>query len=293
MTMTKSIPIGHYRLEARVEAYNALNHLIWDQPDTTFGGGNFGKVTRKRTDGYGREIQVGSLRLLREGPRASPSDGRVARRSCRARSPRAPARSSRRGCRASAPGRRMLIATPRPDGSGAGGRRHQGLQGVRYGADTAARRFQPPLPPSPWPGVRDAVQFGRSPQGTARSAAERRLPAPQRLDTGPARRRQASRAGLVPSWRLLGRHQQRRSKPTAPPEPPATSTVVTVNHRLNVFGHLFLAEIGGERSPTRATPASRSDPGLALGPRQYREFGGDPRTSRSSASRAAARSARP
>jgi hypothetical protein len=59
MTLTKSVPIGHYRLEARIEAYNALNHTVWDQPDTTFGGGNFGKVTRKRTDGYGREIQVG------------------------------------------------------------------------------------------------------------------------------------------------------------------------------------------------------------------------------------------
>jgi len=59
MTLTKSVPIGHYRLEARIEAYNAFNHTVWDQPDTTFGGGNFGKVTRKRTDGYGREIQVG------------------------------------------------------------------------------------------------------------------------------------------------------------------------------------------------------------------------------------------
>ena len=52
-------PIGHYRLEARVEAYNAFNHLVWDQPDTTFGGGNFGKVTRKRLDSYGREVQIG------------------------------------------------------------------------------------------------------------------------------------------------------------------------------------------------------------------------------------------
>jgi hypothetical protein len=59
MTLNKSIPIGRYRLEARFEAYNAFNHLIWDQPDTTFGSGTFGKVTRKRTDGYGREIQVG------------------------------------------------------------------------------------------------------------------------------------------------------------------------------------------------------------------------------------------
>lgn len=59
MTMTKSIPIGHYRLEARFEAYNAFNHIVWDQPDTVFGSANFGKVTRKRVDSYGREIQIG------------------------------------------------------------------------------------------------------------------------------------------------------------------------------------------------------------------------------------------
>ena len=59
MTMTKSFPIGSYRLEMRVEAYNAFNHIVWDQPDTGFGSGTFGKVTRKRVDSYGREIQFG------------------------------------------------------------------------------------------------------------------------------------------------------------------------------------------------------------------------------------------
>ena len=32
--------------------------------------------------------------------------------------------------------------------------------------------------------------------------------------------------------------------------------VVTVNHRLNAFGYLHLAEFGSASSPTRATPAS-------------------------------------
>jgi hypothetical protein len=59
MTLTKSVPIGGYQLEARIEAYNAFNHIVWDQPDTTFGSANFGKVTRKRVDSYGREIQFG------------------------------------------------------------------------------------------------------------------------------------------------------------------------------------------------------------------------------------------
>ena len=59
MTLTKSFPIGRYRLEARFEAYNAFNHTVWDQPDVTFGSANFGAVTRKRIDSLGREIQVG------------------------------------------------------------------------------------------------------------------------------------------------------------------------------------------------------------------------------------------
>jgi hypothetical protein len=60
MTLTKSFRMGpRYRMEARFEAYNAFNMTVWDQPDTTFGSANFGKVTRKRTDSLGREIQIG------------------------------------------------------------------------------------------------------------------------------------------------------------------------------------------------------------------------------------------
>ena len=64
MTLTKMFRLGSkYRLEARIEAYNAFNTIIWDNPDLTLSSANFGKVTRKRTDGNGREIQVG-LRFI-------------------------------------------------------------------------------------------------------------------------------------------------------------------------------------------------------------------------------------
>ncbi len=60
MTLTKMFNFGpKYRMEARIEAYNAFNRIIWDNPDLTISSATFGKVTRKRVDGNGREIQVG------------------------------------------------------------------------------------------------------------------------------------------------------------------------------------------------------------------------------------------
>jgi len=60
MTLTKMFNlIGRYRMEARVEAYNALNNIVWDNPDLNIASANFGKVTRKRLAWNGREIQFG------------------------------------------------------------------------------------------------------------------------------------------------------------------------------------------------------------------------------------------
>jgi hypothetical protein len=60
MTLTKMFDVtSRYRLEARIEAYNALNSIIWDNPDLNLASSNFGKVTRKRLAYNGREIQFG------------------------------------------------------------------------------------------------------------------------------------------------------------------------------------------------------------------------------------------
>ncbi len=60
MTLSKVFSLGgRYRLEARIEAYNAFDQILWDNPDLTITSSNFGKVTRKRVDGNGREIQIG------------------------------------------------------------------------------------------------------------------------------------------------------------------------------------------------------------------------------------------
>jgi hypothetical protein len=60
MTLSKVFSLGgRYRLEARIEAYNAFDQILWDNPDLSLSSSNFGKVTRKRVDGNGREIQIG------------------------------------------------------------------------------------------------------------------------------------------------------------------------------------------------------------------------------------------
>lgn len=39
--------------------FKSSSSVIWDNPDVNVSNANFGKVTRKRVDGTGREVQVG------------------------------------------------------------------------------------------------------------------------------------------------------------------------------------------------------------------------------------------
>jgi para-nitrobenzyl esterase len=134
------------------------------------------------------------------------------------------------------------------------------FRGIPYGASTAgAGRFMPPEKPQPWTGVKDTVELGhRSPQ-----AASGLIPEVAAVDADepsgedclmlnvwtPSASSGHKRPVMV--WlhgggftsgsggfkiydgvNLAGRHDV---------------VVVTVNHRLNAFGYLYLADLGGAK----------------------------------------------
>ncbi len=173
--------------------------------------------------------------------------------------------------------------------------------GIPYGADTKARRFQPPVPVSPWKGIRNATTWGdRSPQlgvGRARREEARTItetyhlpsdegeisedclhlnvwtPSPSRA--GHERRPVlfyihggAYNSGTVNAALYDGTRLARRGD----------AVVVTVNHRLNAFGFLYLAELTDD--PAYADSGNVGMLDLVLALRWVRDniaaFGGDP-----------------
>ncbi|MBN9087055.1 MAG: carboxylesterase/lipase family protein [Reyranella sp.] len=137
------------------------------------------------------------------------------------------------------------------------------FKGIPYGASTAAaNRFMPPKKAAPWNGVRDCIAYaGRSPQAAAAAQRPELATVWGAIDTLPvgedcltlhvwtpgldnAKRPVmvwlhggAFSYGSANSPRYDGTRLAARND----------AVVVAVNHRLNIFGHLDLSSLGGER----------------------------------------------
>ncbi|MBJ7444308.1 MAG: carboxylesterase/lipase family protein, partial [Sphingobium sp.] len=121
------------------------------------------------------------------------------------------------------------------------------FRGIRYGADTAPRRFQRALPPEPWQGIADATRYGpAAPQTDATEPTsedclflnvwtpaldKRRRPVMVYLHGGA----HAHGSGSDPLYD--GGNLVRRGD----------VVVVTLNHRLAALGYAYLAQLGGPR----------------------------------------------
>ena len=135
------------------------------------------------------------------------------------------------------------------------------FKGVRYGADTATTRFAAPRPPEPWSDVRDAQEYGNStPQGPAGDGGglfaswRPNPPLPMSEDClflnvwTPGLRDGKKRPIMV--WLHGGGFVTGSGSSNAYEGTRLAKrgdvVVITINHRLNVFGHLYLAQYGAQ-----------------------------------------------
>ena len=160
------------------------------------------------------------------------------------------------------------------------------FKGVRYGATTAGKnRFRPPQPAEPWAGVRDALDFG-APAPQLHSLSQ---PGLIELETRPESEDclflnvwtpslQGRRPVMV--WLHAGGYFM-GSGSSAVNDGSALArnqdvVVVTLNHRLGIFGHLDLSVYGDEFAFGRNAGMLDIVQALQWVKTNIERFGGDP-----------------
>lgn len=163
------------------------------------------------------------------------------------------------------------------------------FKGLRYGADTGGtRRFMPPVKPQPWTDIKDAVAYGAASMQTGKGEEGETL-SEDCLFLNVWTPAKAGKAGLADGGKrpvmfyIHGGAYNGGSG--ASPWYDGTKlskrgdvVVVTVNHRLNAFGYLYLARIFNDPSVADSGNVGQMDLVLAL---QWvrdnsAQFGGDP-----------------
>jgi len=165
------------------------------------------------------------------------------------------------------------------------------FKGIRYGADTAATRFMAPRPPEPWNDVKDALAYGNSAPQVSTSgnvplfASWVPNPLPANSEDclflnvwTPALRDGRKRPVMV--WFHGGGFSSGSGSSNAYDGVRLVKrgdvVVVSVNHRLNIFGYLYLGRYG----EAYADSGNAGILDLVLSLKWVRdnieEFGGDP-----------------
>lgn len=165
------------------------------------------------------------------------------------------------------------------------------FKGIRYGADTATTRFMAPKAPAPWDDVKDALVYGNSTRQVSSSggvplfASWGADPTPALSEDclflnvwTPALRDGAKRPVMV--WFHGGGFNTGSGSSNAYDGVRLVNrgdvVVVSVNHRLNIFAHLYLAEYGEDYADSGNTGILDLIQSLKWVRDNIAEFGGDP-----------------
>lgn len=124
------------------------------------------------------------------------------------------------------------------------------FRGIPYGADTRLRRFQRALPEAAWTGVREARAFGPSAPQAGDADQQPLSEDCLRLNLCTPGLRDGARRPILVYVHGGGYATGSGSSPLYDGRSLALrgeAVVITLNHRLNVFGYLHLRDLGDER----------------------------------------------